>query len=82
INLFPEDPFDAAQAKGGDDDDLEGETVTIDLASSHMGCAKMLRELDLSDDIDDGNGSGRKGVDTRRAGGGVNGTAGAKGGDG
>ncbi|CAM9188684.1 unnamed protein product [Ectocarpus fasciculatus] len=82
INLFPEDPFDAAQAKGGDDGDLEGETVTIDLASTHTGCAKMLRELDLSDDIDDGNRSGGKGVDTRRAGGGINGTAGAKGGDG
>lgn len=57
-------------------------TITIDLASSHTGCAKMLRELDLSDD----NEGGGKGVDSRRRaggdGGGVDGRAGAKGGGG
>eukprot|EP00903_Cladosiphon_okamuranus_P008100 g7808.t1 len=78
INLFPDDPVLAAQAKGGDDEGYD--TITIDLASSHTGCAKMLRELDLSDD----NEVGGKGVDTRGGGGdggvGGYGRAGAKGG--
>ena len=69
-----------------DDQDGNG-TITIDLASSHTGCAKMLRELDLSDDNDNVNewSGGEKGVDSRRAGGGdggVDGGAGAKGGTG
>eukprot|EP00752_Nemacystus_decipiens_P001886 g1816.t1 len=77
INLFPDDPFDAAQAKG--DDEGDGSIITIDLASSHTGCAKMLRELDLSDDNEDAG----KGVDSRRraaGGGGIDGRGGAKGG--
>ncbi|CAM9300288.1 unnamed protein product [Pylaiella littoralis] len=90
INLFPDNPFDGAQAKDGDDDeDNDGSnTITIDLASTHTGCAKMLRELDLSDDVDgnDGGGGG-KSVDGRRTSGGGGGgggggscRAGAKGG--
>lgn len=65
-------------------------TITIDLASSHTGCAKMLQELDLSDDRDNGdntnNGGGggggdTKGMDERMQNVGVEGGASAKGGD-
>lgn len=51
--------------------DQGNNTITIDLASTHTGCAKMLRDLDLSDDIDGNDGGdGGKMVDARRASGG------------
>lgn len=67
-----------------DDDHHQGDgTITFDLASSHTGCAKMLRDLDLADD-DDHSGSragGGKGVDPSEAGGDGAGAKGESGGD-
>jgi len=67
-----------------DDHHRQGDvTITFDLASSHTGCAKMLRDLDLADD-DDHDGSrarGGKGVDPRGAGGDGGGAKGEAGGD-
>lgn len=55
-----------------DDHHHQGDgTITFDLASSHTGCAKMLRDLDLADDDDDHCGPRAevgKGVDPRGAG--------------
>ena len=49
-------------------------TIAIDLASSHTGCAKMLRQLDLSDDKElDGVRDWKKDVDDRQSGGGKGG---------
>ena len=66
----------------------DGTTIIFDLSSSHTGCAKMLRDLDLADDDDDNGGGGGgscgggKGADPRGAGGdggGVAARGGAKG---
>ena len=43
-------------------------TINIDLTSSHTGCAKMLQDLDLSDDRDNYNSHGGNGGDTNGAG--------------
>eukprot|EP00904_Undaria_pinnatifida_P009669 jgi/Undpi1/5832/HiC_scaffold_2.g01106.m1 len=64
IKLFPDDPFDEAQAK----DEGEVNTINIDLTSSHTGCAKMLQDLDLSDDRDNYNSHGGNEGDTNGAG--------------
>ncbi|CAM9370855.1 unnamed protein product [Ascophyllum nodosum] len=72
INLFPDDLLGAAQAK--DSEETKTNTIAIDLASSHTGCAKMLRQLDLSDDKElDGVRDWKKDVDDRQSGGGKGG---------